>query len=103
MRKDTAVEVLLTAKEVAAQLKIKPRTVRSLGLPCVVVGRLIRYRQEDVDSWIASHTEYRGQVNGSREKTKGRIVGLSVYPTRALLQRIRHGNAGGSQGGRDPV
>src|SRR5262245_57769367 len=94
---------LLTAKDVAEQLRIKPRTVRSLGLPVVAVGRLLRYRQEDLDRYVASQTIYSGgQINGSGKKTKGRIAGLSVLPTRQMLQRVRLSGPTGGEGSGGP-
>src|SRR5215831_17155922 len=89
--------ILLTAEEVAAQLKVRSRTVRTLGLPVVMVGGSFRYKQSDVEAYIASHTVYSGGQNVSVKKKKGRIVGLSVLPSRATLQKIR---LSGSQGGK---
>lgn len=51
---------LLTPQEVAGQLQVSARTVTGLGLPCLRIGvkGLLRFRQEDVDAWIASKLEY---------------------------------------------
>ena len=48
---------LLTSREVASLLSISPRTVWAMtvprgSLPCVKVGRAVRYRVEDLESWI---------------------------------------------------
>ncbi len=50
-------ERLLTVEEVAQQLQLKAVTVRSGGagtisIPRILLGRLIRYRQADVDAFI---------------------------------------------------
>jgi excisionase family DNA binding protein len=51
---------LLTEAQAAAYLGVKPTSLlvwRSTGahrIPFVRVGRLIRYRQADLDAWIAS-------------------------------------------------
>jgi len=53
---------LLTEDEAAAFLKVQPATLatwRVRGrphLPFVQVGRCVRYRQEDITAFIASHT-----------------------------------------------
>lgn len=48
---------LLTTQEAAAYLRIHPETLRrwvAAGLiPCVRVGRTIRFRREALDAWIA--------------------------------------------------
>jgi excisionase family DNA binding protein len=33
------------------------RCTRRVNLPFIKVGRLVRYRQEDIDAFIAAHTE----------------------------------------------
>ena len=52
---------LLTIDQVAARLDVKPARVRELyrkgQLPVVNVGRLVRFRPEDVDRWIAERTD----------------------------------------------
>src|SRR5262245_41441985 len=96
---------LLIAKEVAEQLRVKPRTVERLGLPVVRIGGLKRYRQEDVDAYINLRIQYRGD-DGKKKKETRRLLqgrpanlGLSGLPTRAQLQKIRMGNTGRGEGG----
>ena len=55
---------LLTTKEVATMLGIKPHTLevnRSYGgrinIPYIKIGRLVRYRLADVEAFIARHLE----------------------------------------------
>jgi len=60
---------LLTEAEAAAFLKFKPQTLRKdrsnktklLGLPFVKIGRSVRYRQEDLDRYIAQRTQGTGE------------------------------------------
>ena len=102
---------LLTDKQVAEQLQIKPRTVAKLGLPFVRVGAgkgVKRYKQEDVDAYINLRVQSGGRDNGNEKMEKaerGRVsrqsktLGLPVLLSRAQLRSIRMGNAGGSQSG----
>lgn len=52
---------LQTIDQVAARLDVKAARVRELyrkgQLPVVNVGRLVRFRPEDVDRWIAERTD----------------------------------------------
>jgi hypothetical protein len=44
---------ILTRDEVAAWLKIKPRQVERLGVPCIDLGRKTkRYLAKDVLAWL---------------------------------------------------
>jgi excisionase family DNA binding protein len=53
---------LLTEVETAKQIQVAPETLQQwrhhkrYQLPFVRVGRLIRYRQSDIDAWLASRT-----------------------------------------------
>lgn len=53
---------LLTRKEAAEYIGISPETLAvwkctgRYNLPCVMIGRLPRYRKSDLDAWIASRT-----------------------------------------------
>jgi len=46
-------DAILTRDEVAALLKIKPRQVGRLGVPCIDLGRKTkRYLAKDVLAWL---------------------------------------------------
>jgi hypothetical protein len=55
-------KILLDEKQAAAYLDLKPATLsvwRSTGrwdLPFIKMGRYVRYRRSDLDSWIAGRT-----------------------------------------------
>jgi len=51
---------LLTSRELAAMLGLKPRTVDMMrvsadGCPYIKIGRLVRYRLSDVELWLSQH------------------------------------------------
>ena len=49
-------DAILTAREVAAWLKITPRQVQRLGIPCVDLGRKTkRYLAKDVLAWLEAY------------------------------------------------
>jgi hypothetical protein len=44
---------IMTRKEIADWLKLKPRQVERLGVPCIPLGRkTVRYRKGDVLEWL---------------------------------------------------
>lgn len=49
---------LLTAKELAPLLRVRPKRVYELSIPCVrLTRRSYRWRIRDVQAWMASRTE----------------------------------------------
>jgi len=61
-----APDAVLTRAEVAAWLKVQPRQVERLGVPCVDLGRKTkRYLRRDVLAWLEAHRRGgRGIDNG---------------------------------------
>lgn len=57
-----AVSKLLSRKEAAELLGLKPQTLAvwhitgRYGLPVVKVGRAVRYRMQDLERWLAART-----------------------------------------------
>lgn len=52
-----SIEQLLTPKEVAERLRMSPRTIARLGIPCIYIGTgrkkpRRRYRSEDLEKWL---------------------------------------------------
>lgn len=51
--------ILLTVEELAKYLKIKPDTiykkVRKGELPAIKLGKIVRFRKEQIDQWIVNH------------------------------------------------
>ena len=62
---------LLTRREAAEYLGVKPQTLASwavrgrYGLPLVKVGRSVRYRVADLETWLSARTV--GAVASQRE------------------------------------
>ncbi len=54
MSKDPA-DLILTRDEVAQWLKVRPRQVERLGIPCIDLGKKTkRYLASDVFAWLQS-------------------------------------------------
>ena len=59
--------VLLTPDETATELRLHPVTLKvarrnkSLDLPFVRIGGVVRYRREDIDAFIERHLEGGGE------------------------------------------
>jgi excisionase family DNA binding protein len=53
---------LLTRSQAATYLGVRPQTLavwastRRYSLPCLKVGRLVKYRRADLDTWLTSRT-----------------------------------------------
>ena len=45
---------LLTLQQVAAYLQLSTKSVRRLRMPCLRIGRAIRYRPSDVERFLAA-------------------------------------------------
>jgi len=64
-------DAILTAREVAAWLKIKPRQVQRLGIPCVDLGpKTKRYVARDVLAWLDARRPT-GTARSGGESTNG--------------------------------
>lgn len=51
---------VMTRTEVAAWLKVKPRQVERLGVPCISLGRkTVRYLRADVLAWLTQQRQSR--------------------------------------------
>jgi len=63
---------IMTRNEVAAWLKLKPRQVERLGVPCLDLGRKTkRYLVRDVSAWLESRRSSagNGRSNSRRSAT----------------------------------
>lgn len=55
-RSGAASQPLLTIEEVAKLLSVSTKTVRRLRIPCVRLGRLLRFRPSDVERFLATRS-----------------------------------------------
>jgi excisionase family DNA binding protein len=71
-------ERLLNVEEVAEQLGVPVSTLHYWnhrgegGPPCAVVGNRLKYRQADVDAWIAARFAERQQRDAARAAARAR-------------------------------
>ena len=101
---------LLTPAQVAELLHLSRRKVLSLDIPKVRVGDgrgKILFNEDDVKNYLRERTEYpaiKGGSDADRVPQKSKKVGLSVLPSREVLEAIRlgHGNGGEKRGGGTP-
>ena len=72
MSPDIAPQPLLNEQQAAQILSVSPGTLsvwRSTGrwaLPFIKVGRAVRYRQSDLDAWLARHCRESGSTELGR-------------------------------------
>jgi hypothetical protein len=63
----TSTAEILTRDEVAVWLKVEPRQVERLGVPCLRLGRkTLRYLRADVLSWLEAQRSKRGPREAAR-------------------------------------
>lgn len=74
---------LLNVKEVAEILGVSPRYIYTLieleRIPIVRIGRLIRFRIQDVHVWIQQRTRLEHQFNGLVSSHTGVNQGTSLF------------------------
>src|SRR5206468_10627041 len=72
-----APDAILTAADVAALLKITPRQVQRLGLPCVRLGpRTSRYFARDVLTWLEAQRQAPAPRRRRRPVATGPAAGV---------------------------
>ena len=95
----------LTVQEVSRYLGIKPATlyskVEAREIPCYKFGRLVRFRQEDIEAWVENHRQDTEGVNQRAKailratKKNGldidRVVKKSVEQVKNLAYTSDHG------------
>ena len=77
------VSMLLTIKELAEQLRLKPSTLYAWAsqskIPCVRMHGLIRFRPEDIKGWLIGFAQHR-PAGATLTRSLRRRNGLSIIP-----------------------
>ncbi|HSL06103.1 MAG TPA: helix-turn-helix domain-containing protein [Nitrospiraceae bacterium] len=88
--------MLLTIKDLAAQLQIKPSTlyawVSQGRIPCVRIHGLIRFRSEDIEGWLSGFAKHRPALPDYT--TCGRDIDEIIAAAKRAIYNPRHGETG---------
>ena len=88
--------MLLTIKELAEQLRIKPSTLYAWAsqskIPCVRIHGLIRFRPEDIEGWLIGFAKHRPALPDY--KTRGGDIDLIIAAAKRAIYNPRHGETG---------
>ena len=88
--------MLLTIKDLAEQLRIKPGTLYSWAsqrkIPCVRIHGLIRFRPEDIEGWLMGFTQHRPALPDY--KRRGRDIDEIIAAAKRAIYNLRHGETG---------
>ena len=77
MKAGNGLDQIMTSAEVATWLKVAPRKLVNLGIPCLNLGhKTKRYLVKDVVAWLESK---RGHTWGTPTKKRRRWTPLSLY------------------------
>jgi excisionase family DNA binding protein len=88
--------MLLTIKDLAEQLRIKPSTLYAWAsqskIPCVRIHGLIRFRPEEIEGWLTGFAKTRPALP-EYKKHRGDIDEIIAAAKRAVYNP-RHGETG---------
>ena len=88
--------MLLTVKELSAQLRIKASTlyawVAQRKIPCVRIHGLIRFRPEEIDEWLAGFAKSHPTLPAFIEH--GGDLDAVIAAAKRALYNPRHGETG---------
>ena len=88
--------MLLTTKELAEQLRIKPSTLYAWAsqrkIPCVRIHGLIRFRSEDIDGWLSGFANIRPALPDY--KSRGGDIDEIIAAAKRAIYNPRHGETG---------
>jgi excisionase family DNA binding protein len=90
------VSMLLTIKELAEQLRIKPSTLYAWAsqskIPCVRIHGLIRFRPEEIERWLRGFAKI--QPTLPDYKRRGRDINEIIAAAKRAIYNPRHGETG---------
>ena len=88
--------MLLTVKELSAQLRIKASTlyawVSQRKIPCVRIHGLIRFRPEDIEGWLAEFVQHRPALPACTRR--GGDIDAVIAAAKRAIYNPRHGETG---------
>ena len=88
--------MLLTIKDLAEQLRIKPSTLYAWAsqgkIPCVRIHGLIRFRSEDIDEWLSGFAQHRPALPAC--KGRGGDIDAVIAAAKRAIYNPRHGETG---------
>ena len=88
--------MLLTIKELAEQLRIKPSTLYAWAsqrkIPCVRIHGLIRFRSEEIEGWLMGFAQHRPALPDY--KSRGGDIDEIIAAAKRAIYNPRHGETG---------
>lgn len=88
--------MLLTIKDLAEQLRIKPSTLYAWAsqrkIPCVRIHGLIRFRSEEIERWLMGFTQHQPALPDY--KRRGRDIDEIIAAAKRAIYNPRHGETG---------
>ena len=88
--------MLLTIKDLAAQLRIKSSTLYAWAsqgkIPCVRIYGLIRFRSEDIEGWLSGFAKIRPVLPDYTNR--GRDIDEIIAAAKRAIYNPRHGETG---------
>ena len=88
--------MLLTIKELAEQLRIKPSTLYAWAsqskIPCVRIHGLIRFRSEEIERWLSGFVKIRPTLPDYTKR--GRDIDEIIAAAKRAIYNPRHGETG---------
>lgn len=83
-------DAILTRVEVAEWLKLKPRQVERLGIPCLDLGRRTkRYLAKDILLWLEAKRVESGRPHRQRIDSAMRSVATLAHDGQGLFADVR--------------
>ena len=74
--------------EAAVYLKVSPRTLDRLNLPCIKLTRFPQFLKSDLDAFILSRREIRASVRMAATSSKARMVTRARHNDGWLRDRL---------------
>ena len=88
--------MLLTIKELAEQLRIKPSTLYAWAsqnkIPCVRIHGLIRFRPEDIEGWLIGFAKNRPALPDYKKRSGD--IDLIIAEAKRAIYNPRYGETG---------